>query len=590
MRRSLKRMLWAGGISTTCLGLVSFWYFSTAPKKTTDINRKPIAFVQNTKDEIHRRPAKRQIWQSIIDGEPVYSGEAIRTSQIGEVRIKFAEGERYIDLEPESIVVLSQNNQQELSLDLMEGGAVVAAAGGPAGEGPELTMTQGGKKVDLKSGAVLSKSAGGGLEVQVIGDENAKNNLFNLPIDPRLSQFEILSPSQELPTLVDVNPKEQVAFVWKNQPQGVQIKVLAGISRKTLDKTGVSGSDRVSLNLDPGKYFWKLVVTENATQKILGESKLFRVRVANREMPTLLFPGPKQLIEAEQDPMPLTFHWSRSEFVKTLVFEVAEDALFKKKIATKFFDKENEFQQDLNKKDYYVRLSSKFVGEDKVRTGEIQKFSIVPKEFKMGVVAWNMTAGEDTQFFVKEPILNLGWDSDIKKQIRLWRVKLAETPELLNVDGSTVEVSETTHKRTLPKPGRYVAMVEGIDQNSRVIAMSSVKNIDLKPLPLLVAPKLLPLNTDLKANADGEINLKWTQVDGALRYKVRIVDAKGKEIRADQVQGATHSFQDLMPGEFEIQIAALDAHGRYGEREMRKVLVPSMSSVGAPKIKKVKVK
>ncbi|HEY8272224.1 MAG TPA: FecR domain-containing protein, partial [Pseudobdellovibrionaceae bacterium] len=251
MRSQWKRLLWAATLSGICLMATFTWYHFTKSKSHTNDNEKPLAYVGKINDEIQRRPATRLLWQEVGTGDPLFNGEAIRTSEKGEVRIQFADSSRYLDLEPESLIVIQQN-KGEIALDLMEGSLFVAAAKDEAeAEGTALVLNSASGKVDLSKASVnLSKSGTNQMDIQVLGgsasikDKSGKDKVLSSgniggPNVNNSSQFnkadlQILSPIPGKVAYIDADDKENLTFKWKGFPAGLKVSLFTGPTRKDM--------------------------------------------------------------------------------------------------------------------------------------------------------------------------------------------------------------------------------------------------------------------------------------------------------------------------------------------------------------------
>jgi predicted phage tail protein len=113
----------------------------------------------------------------------------------------------------------------------------------------------------------------------------------------------------------------------------------------------------------------------------------------------------------------------------------------------------------------------------------------------------------------------------------------------------------------------------------------------VSPLPLLSAPEFLPATGDFKADQFGHLKLNWTQIQGAQEYWIVLMDAEGKEIRRARYQGTSTAVNNLLPGQYQISVHAVDAHGRESEKSPpRSVTVSDKSGLQAPKFKRIEVK
>jgi hypothetical protein len=607
--------MWAALLSCTGFGATFSWYYLSKSKSNANENEKPLAYVGKVVDEIQRRPATRLLWQEVGTGEPLYNGEAIRTSEKGEVRIQFADSTRYLDLEPESLIVIQQS-KGEIALDLMEGSLFVAAAKeGAAGDAgnTSLVLNSASGKVDLsKASASLSKSAGSQVDVQVLeGSASIKGKdgkdkvlhsgsagaLGSNGLQFNKADLQILSPTPGKTVYVDPEEKENLTFKWKGFPANLKVSLYTGSSRKDLKEwTHLSSSavDSFKTSLPLGKPYWKLVAKDPQTQKVVAESSVYRSDIQARYAPTVVFPLADAKIPAPKAPFDMTFKWQKGDETGHVVLEVSKDPQLRQKIVTKTFSEEDSYTLPaLSEGDYYWRMSAYYDGSDKPITGKIQKFSVQKVEEKIVPkdpleIAW--TVPEDKiQFYLDNPKLGLTWNANRPAEVASWRLKYFEENEDPS-KAQTVEVKENKSETVVQKPGRYIASLEAIDKEGHVIGASAQRKIAVAPLPLLPPPKLLPLDGNITAAADGRTELVWEKLDGAKEYNLKISNKDGKELKTLKYTTTQTALKNLMPGEYQLTLTAVDQHGRTSEAGVtRKLIVPDKSNLKAPTLKKIKV-
>lgn len=606
MGRTQIRLIIAASISASCLGLTHWWYVATSPEQNTHSNQKPLAFIGTTKDEILRKPVSRTIWQEVSEGDAVYNNEAIRTSSIGEVRLSFAEGGRHLDLEPDSLIMISQNNN-EISLDLMDGSFVVAKSEGATDTGPSLTLNSGGNKVDL-SNATASLSKGvGGIDVQVLKGkatlesadgksqdiESGKSGVFGANgVSFNQQNLQILSPATESPTYVNPELVTPTLFKWKGFPANALVSLQTGNSRRNLASKIETETSEGSLQLSPGKYFWKLVAKDKNTQKALGESSVYTLEIAARIAPTVIFPmeGSSALKKTADEA--IEFRWLKPEKVRLVTIEVWSDAALKNKIFTKTLAKEELWSLPLKDGTYHWRVSATYPQIEKPILGKIVKFKVQPYvPPKPPVVIGWLNPEETAQFFVTQPSTLWNWQSAQQDQVKSWKLYLAESEEDFSAKKyQTYETKELTYKAPVTKAGRYIAMVEALGENSKVLAKSNFKSIDLTVTPLLDPPSFKPATGDLQADNQGNLSVEWSTVEKAQEYELVLIDRKGKPLRSAKFKGNSTALKNLLPGTYKVQVTAIDEYGRTGTKsEARPVQVPDTSNLNAPKLKKIKV-
>jgi len=613
MRSQWKRLLWAAMLSCAGFGATFTWYNFTKNKSQTN-DEKPLAYVGKVTEEIQRRPATRLLWQEVNTGEPLYNGEAIRTSEKGEVRIQFADSNRYLDLEPESLIVIQQN-KGEIALDLMEGSLFVAAAKeGEEVPGTSLVLNSANGKVDLsKASASLSKSSGNQVDVQVlqgsasIKDKSGNDKIIssgnsgalgaNTGSNFNKGDLQILSPIPGKVTFIDADLKDNLVFKWKGFPPGLKVSLYTGTSRKDLREwTAVTpqGEDTLKTALPIGKPYWKLVAKDPKTLKIVGESSIYRADIQARYAPTVVFPMADAKFPVTKAPFDMAFKWQKGEETSRVVLEVAKDAGLKQKIATQNFTTEESFTLPaLQEGEYFWRMSSYYEGSDKPILGKIQKFSVSKIVEKVVVteplvISWTVPE-EKIQFYLDNPKLGLTWNVNRPAEVASWRLKYVEEgadPTTLQ----TMEVKDTKTDAKVGKPGRYIASLEAMDKDGQVIGASSPRRIAVAPLPLIPSPKILPLEGNLTAAADGRTELNWEKIEGAKEYMLTISNKDGKELKTLKYTANTTALKNLMPGEYQLTLTAVDQHGRTTEAgAARKLVVPDKSNLKAPTLKKIKV-
>lgn len=612
MRSQWKRLLWAAMLSCAGFGATFMWYNITKTK-THESDERPLAYVGKVTEEIQRRPATRLLWQEVNTGEPLFNGEAIRTSEKGEVRIQFADSDRYLDLEPESLIVIQQS-KGEIALDLMEGSLFVAAAKeGESPTGTALVLNSSSGKVDLsKASANLSKSSGNQLDVQVlqgsasIKDKSGKDKVISSGNSGALgssglqfnkSQLQILSPIPGKISYVDMDQKDNLTFAWKGFSPGAKVSLFAGMNRKDLKElTDITtlGPESFKTTLPLGKPYWKLVAKDPKTLQVIGESSIYRAHIQARYAPTVVFPLADARIPIEKEPFDMSFKWQKGDETSNVILEIAKDPLLKEKVATKQFTSEESFTLPaLQTGEYYWRMSAYYHGADKPVLGKIQKFALLKEEKKVVPkvpveISW--TVPEDKiQFYLENPKLGLAWSVDRPAEVAFWRLKYFEEgadPE----KAQTVEIKETKTETVVEKPGRYIASLEAVDKEGAVIGASAQRKIAVAPLPLLATPKILPLEGDLMAQADGRTELQWENIEGAKEYQLVIRDKQGKELKTLKYTATKTALKNLMPGEYQLTLTAVDQHGRSSEGQTsRKLMVPDKSNLKAPTLKKIKV-
>ncbi|MFV8259706.1 hypothetical protein ACNQKP_18000 [Bdellovibrio bacteriovorus] len=602
MKKQWKRLLIAALSSSSVFAATWFWYQSTADTRSSNSNEKPLAYVGKVVEDIQRRPASRLLWQLVNSGEPLYNGEAIRTSERGEVRIQFVDSDRYLDLEPESLIVIKKS-EGEIALDLMEGSLFVNAKTGAAeGDAPGLVLNSANGKVDLsQASASLSKGRGDSVDVQVLeGKASIKGSDGQSKDLTTREEVKILTPLPQKPVAMDAENPDAVPFQWQGFPANSNVTLWVGPSRKQLKPLmkAAPNANQLMASLPFGRHYWKLVAT-NPQGSVAAESPIYKTEVLARYAPTMVFPTADAEVPAVQTPYDMSFKWQMGEDTRQMTLELWADEQLKNKISTNTFTKEDSFTaRGLKAGSYYWRMTTYFLDTDKPSLGKVQKFTIKPAnqvnakvEFVPVQINFTMPEKDMVQYYVEKPRLGLSWKVDKTENVSAWRVKYhtEEEDPALAQSFDVKEVQNTQVQAPVARPGRYIASIEALNKDGKVLGATSSQILTVSPLPLLEAPSFTPAEGTLQASMDGRTQLTWNAVEGAKEYWLTI-RKDGKELKRSKYMQNSTALKNLLPGEYEVELTAVDTYGRNSQSgPARKLLVPDKSNVRAPTLKKIKV-
>jgi hypothetical protein len=611
----MKRVLFAAALSAAVYGTTEWWYRHTAFTNDGPINQTPIASVYDVQKDVERRPVTKLIWQSLTDGDPVYANETIRTGSETNtgVKVQFIGG-KYITLDADTLVTISSNNN-EISLDLLDGSLFVAqnekaiAPGAPDSPSPEasamtLTLKSGDKKVDLtQATAQLSKSKGDKVDVQVLKgkatvEEGGKTSQ-EISAGQQLSSIDILLPKANAPFFFDPEKPEPVLFRWKGLAPNSKVSLWTGPSRRKLTEfreVSKINETEMTAQLDVGAHFWKLVAS---TDKGNVESGIRKIDIGTGLPPKMLFPLADSDLVKDKEPFTVDFRWTIPELSQDIMLEIAKDSLLEDSIVKKRVGSENNsYRQNLEPGIYYWRASAEYQGLKNTIPAKVVRFEVrSPSQVKLPPVAieWSNPTESAPQYFVKEPIASWAWKTEQKDQVKMWRLNIAKDEQSLREPSSTnpaevFQTMELNYKTPLKEAGKYVAFVEALGADNQVLAKSEPKWIEVASLPLLPSPEFQPQAGTLQSDNSGRLELNWSKVSGAKEYWLTLYDKSGNKMRTSKFIGTTTALSNLLPGNYKVGIVAIDEHGRESlKEEARIVEVPDKSALSAPKLKKIKV-
>src|SRR3954468_13264539 len=103
-------------------------WFESGKAESQRGDKRPRARLNNSNNEVQRKPLKRVIWESINRNDELFPGEAVRTAPNADARLFFLKSGTMVHLEPDSLVVLEET-EKGLSLDFLQGNLFVQSQG-----------------------------------------------------------------------------------------------------------------------------------------------------------------------------------------------------------------------------------------------------------------------------------------------------------------------------------------------------------------------------------------------------------------------------------------------------------------------------
>ncbi len=614
--------------STLCLGGTLFWDKYTSKSNGSTSNEKKIAYIVKLTDKIERRPARRRLSQAASEGDSLFNGDAIRTGSIGDVRIQFQDTNRYLDLEPDSLIVLQKSNG-EIALDLMEGSVVAKSNDLPVnaspGDGsvapptPGLVLKTSKGKIDIsKASIALTKGKTSKTEdFQVLeGSAHVKDDsgkTTEVAKGDRLgvasTQFnpesiQIISPKLDVPSYVDPDHAKPIVFQWDGFPADHVVTLKVGKSRNELQDiatTKVSTEKQLHAPLVPGKYYWRLSGKDLRTGKVDADSRVFRLEILPRYAPTVIFPLADARILMDKSPYDLTIKWDADIESSRVILEVARDPSLKQMLVNQAFkDQDHHTLTNLKEGPYFWRISTQYANDSQVYSSAVNKFLLTKKEIMSLaqappptplVVKFTNPEAQQIQYYIDKPQLNLSWITDKEKieKVKMWRLKVYEEQQGAE-HAQVITLKELKTDLPVNQPGRYIASIDALDGQGTVLGGSTARTFNIAQMPLIASPKFNIQDGIYTASLDGKTDIGWDTVSGAKEYHFTINDKDGHS-RTMTYKEPKANLKNLLPGEYKIQVAARDQYGRPSQGTgIGKIIVPDKSSLRAPALRSKKVK
>ena len=248
MGRYTNRLLFALIISSSGFASSWFWYNKTSQITLNSSDKKPIATLIAYNKFVKRRPISRSIWESISRDDSLYAGEAIKTLDDSDAKIKFNGSETVIELEPNSLIVLEES-KGSVALNFLKGNMFLKSAGKSKSN---LTIKAGKNKIDVANASLsLSQTKKGDVDLDVYKGKASlvQKNGKNLEVSKKNSgtlDRNGLSVSKEKLVITYPNAgdniyytpskKEPLRIKWKKLPKGYTVYVATGKRRRRTDE------------------------------------------------------------------------------------------------------------------------------------------------------------------------------------------------------------------------------------------------------------------------------------------------------------------------------------------------------------------
>lgn len=609
-----KRTVVAIFISALGCVLTYVWHLKNEPQLFADAESDVIAYIARTKEQAHRKGVKTSLWEPAEKLDRLRVGDSVRTSEDSEVRIKFYQSDRYIDLDADSMIVI-QKIKSEIILELLEGSAFVHQDKNnkldPNALKNTLTLKSQDCKVDItNTESQLSTTPNGPVDLEILNGKvpqqpqqqltktNELNKNCKKAVQIIAGKIKIITPDYTKPVYTNALAPTPITLQWSGFPAKSQVLLESGSSRKKLKAQPAHSSSENNMQVlwKPGIHYWKLVATDTQASKTRIESAIYKTEVIGRYPPTPINPEPNFSLLSRHQTETITLQWNTPPETKDVLIELQNDEtkqiLFNQKISTSINSQEI---PHLPLGSYSWRLTAYPHDGSAALQSPYYSFSIHEKKIIKIPITWNQNLKTDQFFTNSEPKISLLWTAESTAPITKWKVHIAAEGSDLNTS-TPVETIQTQFEKNLSKPGRYLAYVAAYDKHGDNIGTSEVKQFNIQELPLLIAPKFLPNDTtELIAKPDGSVQLRWAPIESAALYSINVNSINENETQKKLItqQNSKNNFlnlNNLMPGLYKVQIKTIDQFGRSSQiAEQRTLKVPDKSEVKAPTLKRIKV-
>lgn len=578
MKRNLKRLALALLISVGCFAATVIW-FESGKIATDQGHRTPIARLNESTNDVQRKPLKRVIWESVSKNEDLFPGEAIRTTDNADAKIQLVKSGTVIHLEPNSLVVLEEN-ENGMSLDFLQGNMFVSSTGLGGAEG--LTLKTGSGEVKLNSADMsLSRGQDGKVDLAVFkGQAELQQGNKKMALDKDKSasfseqgmsldkdRMQILWPIAGETVLLNLIRGEKLEVAFKPLPKGYVVSAEWGSSRTNLKASGATvegGSGKIPVNGKSGKWFVKLNAKSDDPALPPLASNVIPVSIDPKSPPSLVEPKADAPVVKENSEEPVAFRWLNRHKLASQILEIATDTQFKNVKFKQSFDGEaGAFETALGEGTYYWRVTGFLKLKDKTEalSSSVVKFSVIstwelkeptpvsPEEHqrlsyvdaqKAGVsFKWSAPAGVKRYAILVQRKTGGGITTVLEKELETPMVKITEV-----------------------KPGHYQWKISSLDPKGGAPKTSPVMDFTVDEMPKLEWVEAPP--TYEYPTPTPSLRAQWKAPANAVSYRFR-VENKDLANGEPEWQSTKQTLFDISlaaDGNYEAVVEALNAKGQ----------------------------
>jgi hypothetical protein len=371
--------------------LVSLNFFRLDLFRTlTRQTEQPVGIITFKYKAAQRRFEDRVLWDRLKRESPVYNGDLIRTADLSEATLTFADG-TVLDLAENSLIQV-QVVSSGTWIDISEG----EVSANTASAASALVLVSGDSQVAMDTGAVVSAGVNGGDFLFQVVEGNAAYTVngetgtaaageaFVLggETGPRaVRDAAALSPRPAARFLDPGGGKLTIPFRWNRlnlepeDPVRLEIAEDRGFTRIVFQEEFTG--DTAAAALGPGSWFWRLSVPKEES----GFSALstYALKVVSSSAPVLITPAEGSRYQFRVKKPALRFTWAETADASAYTLEVADNPGMVNPALVKNVRGTSLSVSDLGAGTWYWRVQPVFpaVYEGTVGEGPAVSFSVV---------------------------------------------------------------------------------------------------------------------------------------------------------------------------------------------------------------------
>ncbi len=388
----------------TILCLLGFLYsislFNGVLNQSLDnINKTPIGTITFKYKSAQRKLIDRVLWDRIKQNSPVYNGDIIRTAELSEATITFADG---------NVIDLYEQTLAQVFLDLEEGAAIDFSGGGvslnTSASTNGMTLTSGNANIQVSQGSVLNAAApllegsvsSSQLAVQMTqgqaellsaeGEALALTEGNGLVFDEQSNTF--IPPSIKVTSpLTNTRYLSQddtiaIPFAWEKENIASNEYIILETSQQKdfetiVEQISFTNVNNISLDMAEGTWYWR-IYTESLSSTTNGKIQVFATNPPVNNVPQ----QGSEFTYRTKSPQ-VRFMWNDDEYARSWQFELADNEEMSNPLISQIANQPSLIVNTLKDGRYYWRVtplySASFLGQDSfsLTSSEVSYFDIV---------------------------------------------------------------------------------------------------------------------------------------------------------------------------------------------------------------------
>ncbi len=519
----------------------------------------PVAYIQEKKNNVEQKPYDRLIWKNSREGETVFRGDTIRTSNESKAEIVFTKSGTSIVLNENSQVVI-EDRKGDLTINVLSGSLTAKGSG----EAPIVVYENTVIRLEQqKTEVAIAVNKETGLDGCVYSgsvsmDSNTGKKKFNQGNCSDQKVIPIISPKPNS-VIARTGKTGQTAFEFVGHDFEYVADLYIGTQAKTMNKVasiqGNTVKGTIYASPPEGAFYWQ-VVTRKA------DKDYARTQVSESEAITVVAPelfNPQQgaVFKSKADTLKLVLSWSTSPYAKQFHLQVSKDQNFTKDIVFEGNTDRNEITVTLPKNaTYYWRVIASWKNpEFKDLSSQVRKFSIENSTVLVPPVPTLPREGEQFAMHTAHTTggLNLSWTP----------VPDAKSYNIEAIWGD----GKTTHHQTSEPFLNLKVRAEG-KMKWAVQAMNSHDTSPWTPfLSVVILPEFpikwkQPTQSEIESSSDKpQVKLEWSLFTGVESWTLEYQNINTHFKKTVSLKAHKLDLELPTLGNWRFQITGFDAKG-----------------------------